>query len=326
MMKKLNSKVKIILVLLVFSVFTITFTYAKNFPTKPITIVVAWAAGGGTDTWTRTLAKAAEEELGQPIVVVNKTGAGGTVGLTSGMNAKPDGYTLTLASIPLSIIPFTQPVPDFFSYKSFEPILLFNVDPGTVTVRADSPWETLEDFLADAKVNPGEIKIAAAPPGGAYHFVAKQFEEATGTNYNIIPYAGAAPAVTALAGGHVDATVFSPGEVLAQVLGGNFRVLGVMSRDRNSVLPEAPTLIEKGIDLEAGSWRGIVAPKGTPVDVIETLHAAFKRALDDESVIKFAKNSGFSIDYLPPKEFGEFMRVEYESIGQLAEELGLTNK
>jgi len=286
-------------------------------PTKPITFIVPWAAGGGTDTWTRMLAKVAEKELGQEIVVVNKIGAGGTVGLTAGMNAKPDGYTLTLASIPLSIIPHVQSVPKFFSYKSFEPILRFNLDPGTVTVRTDSPWKTLEEFLAAAKANPGSISIASAPPGGAYNFVVKQFEEITGTSFNIIPYNGAGPAVVALLGGHVDATNFSPGEVLSQVQSGEFRVLAVMSTERSSVLPEVPTLYEKGIKLEAGSWRGIVVPKGTPEEIINTLHTVFKKVLESQEVKTFAKNAGYSINYLSPEEFGEFMRNDYEAIGKL---------
>jgi putative tricarboxylic transport membrane protein len=293
----------------------------EDFPAKPIQVIVPAAAGGGTDTWTRALAAAAEDYLGRPIMVVNKKGAAGAIGISAGMKAEPDGYTLTSVFLNIIFIPYIQDVPAWFDYRNVEPVCLYNIDPGTVSMRADAPWQTLDELIQAARAESGTIKAATAPPGGAYFFVARAFEEETGTRFRLIPYGGANPAVVATAGGHIDITFYSPAEVLAQVEAGNIRVLAVMSEKSHPLLPGVPTLSELGIKLVAGSWRGITAPKGTPEDRIEILHQAFKKALESEAILELSRNTGFSIDYLGPDAFGKYMDEENRKYQRILEKI-----
>ena len=296
-----------------------------DFPKREITLIVPSGAGGGTDIWGRKLGEFVKTELGVPVVIVNQGASAGAVGMAAGMRAKPDGYTVTLVHLNLSVIPHVQDVDDWFSYKSYDPLLLFNVDPGTVTVAAKSEWRTIEEFIAAAQKEPGKIAVSSAPQGGAYHFAGKILEKETKISLNLIPYGGAGPSITALLGGEVQSTLFSPGEVLAQVQAGNLRTLAVMSSKRvdNPAFVNTPTLMEKGYDIIAGSWRGMVVPVGTPEAIKQILHDAFKKAIEDPEIQKWANDNAFMIQYMGPEEFGEFMASEHELYGDLVEELGM---
>ena len=297
-----------------------------KYPDKTITIILPWSAGAGTDIQVRALAKEAEQILGVDIVVTNKTGGGGAVGLTQGMTAKPNGYTVTTVSIPLSIIPHVQDVPDFFKYDAFKPVLRYNVAPGTITVRSDSQWKTFEDFLSHAKAHPNELKIGTAPPGGAFNLVTHRLLQTLGVEAKQIGYKGSAPAVAALMGGHVEVTTFSPDSVLPQVKSGDFRVLAVLGKQRSAVLPDVPTLEELGYPLEAGTWRGFSVPKDTPDDRVKVLHDAFKQAMDSKAIQEQFEKMGVTTNYLGLAEFGEFMKQEYDVVGEVLEKIGMKKK
>lgn len=287
------------------------------YPSKPITIIVPAAAGGGTDIWTRSLAEVVREYLGQPLVVVNKKGAAGAIGISAGMQASPDGYTLTAVFVNVLFIPHVQNVPEWFSYRNLEPICLYNKDPGTITVNAGAPWNSVEEFIEAARNGPQKIKAAVPPPGGAYYFIARSLEEAIGARFVLIPYGGASPSIVATAGAHTDVTFYSPAEVINQVEAGNLKVLAVLSEKRNPLFPEVPTLSEKTIEMSAGSWRGIVAPAGTPPERIELLNGAFKKALESDFIKTFSQRSGMSIDYLGPEGFRSFMESENDKYSKL---------
>lgn len=297
---------------------------AAQFPTKPIEIIVPYAAGGGTDNVARALAQAAEDHLGQPVVVVNKPGGGGAVGMGEGARAKADGYTVTMITVELVTLPHLGLAP--ISHEMFEPVIRVNLDPAAVTVRADAPWNTLEEFLDYARQNPGKVKVGNSGTGAIWHLAAASLEKKAGVQFNHIPFNGAAPAVTALMGGNVDAVTVSPGEVLSYVTAGKLKVLGVMADERVKQLPDVPTLKEQGIDLSIGTWRGLAVPKGTPEEVIAVLHDAFKKAMEDQSFIDFMDKSGLGIGYLNGKQFAELIRTENDNFKELISSLGIAQQ
>ena len=182
---------------------------SADFPNKKFELIVPYSAGGGTDTVARSFADLAKDELGQPIGVVNREGGGGAVGMQNGANAKADGYTLSMVTGELLTLPHTGLAQ--FTYEDFKLVSLLNEDPAAITVRADAPWNTIEEFIEAAKTE--KLKVGNSGTGAIWHLAAAAFEKETGTTLNHVPFEGAAPAVTALLGGHIDAVSVSPAEV-----------------------------------------------------------------------------------------------------------------
>lgn len=263
----------------------------SQFPTKSIEIIVPFAAGGGTDAVARSFAELAKDELGQPVSVVNREGGGGAVGMQTGASAKADGYTVTMVPVELLTLPHSGLAN--FTYKDFRTVTLLNEDPAAITVSADAPWNTIEEFIEAAKNE--KLKVGNSGTGAIWHLAAAALEKETGIELNNVPFEGAAPAVTALLGGHVDAVSVSPAEVSTQVASGDLKVLAVMADERVESLPDVPTLKESGIDLSIGTWRGLAVPKDTPDEVVKQLEDAFgKTAQKDEFKATLEKlNYGF---------------------------------
>jgi tripartite-type tricarboxylate transporter receptor subunit TctC len=193
--------------------------------------------------------------------------------------ARPDGYKMAMVFAEIVIVPHLGQTK--LSYEDFIPIAQLNYDPAAITVRADAPWRTIEEFIAASKARPGELKMGNSGNGSIWHLASAAFEEKAGVKYNPIPFGGAAPAVVALLGGHVDAVAVSPGEVAAQVQGGRLRTLAVMADRRVKGFESVPTLKERGIDVSIGTWRGLAVPKGTPADVIAVLTEATRKAAQE---------------------------------------------
>ncbi len=295
-----------------------------NFPTKPVTIIVPFAAGGGTDVLARMLGNAAKNTLSQPVVVENKAGGSGMVGMADGSKASPNGYTVTMVTVELVTVPHMQSVPvqgDDFKY-----VMRLNFDPSAITVRADSPYKTLKDFLDAAKAKPGTMKIGNSGPGAIWDLATYQLEAATGTKFVHTPYQGAGPAMTDLIGGHIDAVAVSPAEVSAQVAAGKLRILGVMSDSRWSSFPDVPTLKESGVNVSLGTWRGLAVPKSTPDAVVAILHDGFKRAMDTPEFKETFAKTGLGAGYMDGKSFGGFVKNEDERFTKLINDLGLAQK
>lgn len=295
-----------------------------KFPEKPVTIICPWAAGGGTDAVARGLAKAAESHLGQPITVVNQTGGGGATGHGAGVSAKNDGYTATIITFELLSLPPQGLVP--FTYKDFDLLMRVNMDPAALTVKADAPWNTVEEFLNAAKEKPGELKVGNSGPGSVWHIAAGLLEQKTGIKLTHVPYDGAAPAVAALVGGHIDAVTVSPAEVAGQVQAGNLKILGVMADERVAQFPDVKTFKEQGIDVVFGTWRGLAVPKGTPDEVKKILADAFKKGYDEQSFQDFAKKAGLGLAYLPADEFRKFLDEQAVRVEEVMKALGMTKK
>ncbi|MCG7345526.1 tripartite tricarboxylate transporter substrate binding protein [Sporosarcina sp. ACRSL] len=251
---------------------------AADFPKKKFELIVPYSAGGGTDTVARSFADLAKDEIGQPIGVVNREGGGGAVGMQNGANAKADGYSLSVVTVELLTLPHTGLAQ--FTYEDFRLVSLLNEDPAAITVRADAPWNTIEEFIEAAKTQ--KLKVGNSGTGAIWHLAGAAFEKETGTTLNHVPFEGAAPAVTALLGGHIDAVSVSPAEVLTHVESGDFKVLAVMADERVEKLSDVPTLKEQGVDLSIGTWRGIAVPKDTPDDVVKVLEDSFATTIQSE--------------------------------------------
>jgi tripartite-type tricarboxylate transporter receptor subunit TctC len=292
---------------------------AAEFPTKEVQIIVPYAPGGATDLVFRALAASTSKYLGKAVVVVNKAGGGGAVGVTEAMQARPDGYTLVTAITPLTILP--HQVKTAFTYQNFEPIINVVLDPVMFQVQADSPWKTQREFLDYAKKNPGMITVGNSGAGGGVHLIALAFEKAAGVSFNHIPFAGGGPSVTALLGGHVHAVSVSPPEGIPHVKAGKLRIIALFSAKRMEAFPDVPTVREQGVDFTMSQWRGLAAPKGTPPDVIKKLHDAFKRGMEDPGFVKTATDMTVNLAYLGPEEFGKLMAQDHERYGKLVQEL-----
>jgi tripartite-type tricarboxylate transporter receptor subunit TctC len=292
---------------------------AQQFPAKEVQIIIPYAPGGATDLVFRALAASAQKYLGKAIVVVNRAGGGGAVGFTEVAQAKPDGYTLVSIITPVTILP--HQVKTAFTYQSFEPIINVVQDPAMLQVRADAPWKTLNEFLDYARNNPGMITVGNSGAGGGVHLIALAFEKAAGVKFNHIPFAGGGPSVTALLGGHVHAVSVSPPEGIAHVKAGKLRIMALFSESRMVDFPAVPTVREQGINFSMGQWRGLAAPKGTPPEVIRTLHDAFKKGMEDPAFVKNAADMSVALAYIGPAEFGKLMAADHERYAKLVAEI-----
>ena len=299
---------------------------AASFPNKPITLVVPYAAGGGTDITARAMAEAAEKYLDQPIVVVNRTGGGGAIGIMEGASARPDGYTVTYLVAELTTLPHMGLLP--ITYEKFEPIAQTNFDPSAITVRADAPWTTAAAFLEYARTHPGEVKMGNAGTGSIWHLAAATLEKESGVTFTHIPYEGAGPAVSALASGFVDAVPVSPAEVKSLVEQGQLRTLAVNTAERSEALPKVPTLYEAtGLRFEfIGTLRGLAVPKGTPQEITDRLEQAFMQATEDPMFRERMRQNGLGLMVRDSESFGSQLKEYHDLFARLIPELGLSRK
>jgi tripartite-type tricarboxylate transporter receptor subunit TctC len=242
---------------------------SSNFPNHAIELLVPYQPGGGTDGLARAFSEASRKHTSQSIVIVNRPGAGGAIGWTEVINARPDGYKLAVLTVELLTLPHLGLAK--FNYDDFQPIAQLNADPAAITVKADAPWNTIEEFLAAAKKSPESIRVGNSGNGSIWHLAAAALEDKTGTKFGHIPFQGAAPAVLALLGGHIEAVAVSPAEVTTHVQSGKLKVLMVMADKRVKGFDKVPTAKERGIDLSIGTWRGLGAPKNTPPEVMAKL-------------------------------------------------------
>ena len=278
---------------------------AGDYPNRSVSLIIPWPAGGATDMLGRLMSFEVEKILGEKVIVVNKVGGGVAVGHDFGARAKPDGYTITLATTECSTIHLLGLAP--ISYKDFDPLLLIATGPGGLGVLMDSPYKNFEDLVMDAKKRPGQIRIASTPVAAIFNLCAVGVANAAGINLNILPYAGGGPAVVAALGGHADAVGAGFSEILPQAKDKKMRYLGITSGKRNPAFPDAPTFKEQGYDIELGAWWGICIPKNTPPDIRSTIHDAFKKAIHTDKIKNMLFERGFVFDYKGPEEFSEWL-------------------
>lgn len=286
--------------------------HAQEYPSRPIAAYVAYGAGGGTDVAVRALVANGKEFIGEEISVENRTGGAGAVGMTAIAQAIPDGHVFGAVNFELLTFEPLGRAP--INPDNFRMLMKLQASPSALTVRSDSPWSTLEEFLDYAKANPGQVNLAASPTGTSWNVAAGLLEEAAGIDLNVVPFDGGAQGVTALLGGQVHATTVSAPEVIDHVRAGTLRILATMTEERLTLTPDVPTMKEAGLDIVFGSWTALAAPKALPDDVYEKLTTALKAMYDDARFQQFAADNGLILDYIPGPEFAEILKAESEKV------------
>ena len=299
-----------------------------DWPERPITMIVAWGAGGGTDAVARFLAAELEKDLKQPVNVVNRTGGSGVVGHQGMASAKPDGYTLGLATVEITMMHHQGLTT--LTHAELTPVALVNFDPNAVFVRADSPIKTTKDLLDAAKAEPGKLKSSGTGQGGIWHLgLAGMLVEAglPGNAITWVPSNGAAPGLQDLVAGGVETASCSLPEARALLDAGRVRPLVLMSEKPDALFPKVPLLKdETGSDWTNGAWRGVVGPKGLPKEVVDKLATAIKKIYDSKAYADFLASRGFGATWAGPEEFGAFMAKQDADKGAVMKAVGLVKQ
>lgn len=294
----------------------------EKFPTKPITIVVPWAAGGGQDSSSRAIAPQVSKILGQPLVIVNKPGAASATGHIFVQEAAPDGYTIVQTSTPLITLQYWQPSAGV-SFRKFEPIVLFSYNPATLFVKSDAPWNTLKEFVDYAKANPGKVRIANSTHGGIWHFTGIALAKEAGLKITHVSTKGSAADATMVMGGQVEGMIGGPGDVLHLVKGGKLKIIATAEAERSKALPNVPTFKESGFNVVAFSYYSWLGPKGVSQERVKILYEAVKKAAETKEYRDFCENQGVTISVMGPQEFAKFLEAQDVKYKKFIEEAGI---
>ena len=294
---------------------------AGQFPVKQVSVVCPVAPGGASDMTSRIFATQMEKLLGKPFIVSNRPGASNAIGMEFVKNRKPDGYTL--GYMPVEVCMIRALGLNDLASSDFTFLARAMTIPATLTVRADAPWNTFEEFVAAAKAAPGTIKIGNSGTGSIWHIAAAAMEGATDTKFIHVPFDGAALAVTSLMGGNIDAVTVSPPEVKTAVESGEFKVLAIFGDERSSVFPEVKTARELGHEILVLAWGGFAVPNGVPADVLEILEKAAKESIESDEMKKFLAERGFEPAYLDAAAMKDFVGQQQAFYDKLIPELGL---
>ena len=297
----------------------------EAWPTKPINMVVAFPPGGVADIVGRPLAVAMEKALKQPVLVINRAGAGGATGTASVAKASPDGYTILMALSSISIFPVSDRIngkQPAYEMKEFAPIALVTADPTVLVVRADGPYKILKDFVDAAKASPGKINYSSSGVYGTLHVAMEIFANAAGIKLFHVPYQGGGPAVTALLGGQVEALASGPAAAIGQIKGGKMRALASWSTKRLDLLPEIPTFKELGYDAEFYIWSAVVAPAATPAPILAKLRDAVREAANSAEFKASMEKVSTPISYLDAPEFQRYWDTDARRLAVALEKIG----
>ena len=292
------------------------------YPDRPVKLIVPWAAGGDTDNIFRPFTPAFQKALGATVVIANVTGASGTVGAREAKNAPSDGHTLYAIHDYIHSTYYTG-VSDV-NYTDFEPICLITATPSVLTASPKTPWSSWQELLNDAKARPGQITVGATL-GSTSHFFPALIEKAAGIKFKYVSYEGLAPRMNAILGGHIDLTdsnLTQRGKVDA----GQLKFLAIATEKRNPEIPTVPTLRELGINVVYAVERGIVAPKGTPADILAKLESGCAQATKDPAFAESMKKQGTEVKYLDRKAYAEFFKQNDALNKDLARDLGLLKR
>ncbi len=312
----------VLLLVLCAAVFAAATAGYAAYPDRPVTYIIGWETGGGSDLVSRVLCAEAEKHLGQPIVIVNRPGGSGAKAYVEISQARPDGYTVGNTTGTISTHKFMGVIP--IGHEAFEVVITFNSDPGGLWVKKDAPWKTLEEFIEDARKRPDEITVAASNPGSITRLGLQLLEVKESIKFRIASQAGGeARGPSLVAGGHVDACQAAPVTAKSLYEAGEIRPLGVQSEVRVEAFPEIPTFMEQGYDVVMHNTRQILAPKGTPKEVVDTLYRAFKAATESETFKKFMNESGSMILDWDQEKSTKFLTEQDEQFKTLLQQVGL---
>jgi tripartite-type tricarboxylate transporter receptor subunit TctC len=297
----------------------------EPFPTRPITLVAPFPPGGVADLTARPVAAAMEKVLKSPVIVVNKTGAAGAVGMSFVANSRPDGYTLLLSLSSISIIPEADKLFDrkpAYTIDQLTPIALISADPTIFVVRADRPWKSVKEFVEDAKKRPDEISYSSSGVYGTLHMAMEMLTHAAGIKLKHVPYGGAGPALTSILGGHVDTLASGPAVVIPQIKAGQLRPLAGWGAKRVTALPDVPTFKELGYDIEFYIWAGMFAPTGTPEPILRKLRDTVRQAVQDPDFKSAMGKLETPIAYLDAPEFQKFWDKDAKMLADAIKRVG----
>ncbi|MFZ5567051.1 MAG: tripartite tricarboxylate transporter substrate binding protein [Pseudomonadota bacterium] len=295
------------------------------YPSKPVTMLVPFPPGGVADTVGRPVAEAMARALGQPMVVENKGGAGGGIGMSQVAKAKADGYYVLMSLSSVVVLPEADKVlkrNPLYTLDQLKPIARFTADPTALVVRADSPWKTYQDFINHVKSKPGSVTFGSSGNYGTMHVPMEQLKVATNTFMLHVPYTGAGPAVLALLSGQIDALSTGPSSVMQHVRAGKLRVLAHWGEGRLAALPEVPSLKELGVPVSYSQWSGLFVPAGTPEDAVAKLRAAAKAASEDPRARQSLAAAGTSFMYQDMPEFERFVQADAKAMAALVQRIG----
>jgi tripartite-type tricarboxylate transporter receptor subunit TctC len=296
-----------------------------KWPSRPITMIVPFPPGGVADTVGRPIAEALSRQLGEPVIIENKAGAGGGVGMAAVSKAKPDGYTILMTLSSISIIPEADKIlgKDIsFRTSQFAPIARFTADPTVLVVKADSPWKNYSEFVAGMKKNPGKYNFGSSGNYGTMHIPMEMIKLNDQFEMAHIPYTGAGPAIVALLGGQVDAIATGPASIVQQIKAGKVRALVHWGDGRLASMPEVPSLKELGEKIEFAQWSGLFVPKDTPAPIVEKLRLAAKAAVNDEKVKMILEGAGSPIQYLDAPEFQKYWDTDAKKMSDIVKKIG----
>ncbi|ASJ70921.1 tripartite tricarboxylate transporter substrate binding protein [Granulosicoccus antarcticus] len=294
-------------------------------PERPVTLIVPWSAGGGTDATGRMIGSLLEKELGQPFNVVNRDGGSGVVGHSAIANAKPDGYTIGVVTVEIGMMHWAGLTK--LSGTDYTPIALYNADSSGLLVRADSPWESAQDVIDAIKADSGKHKSSGTGQGGIWHLAMAGMLNTADISPDAAPWVpsqGAAPALQELVAEGVDVVTCSIVEAAGLIDAGKVKSLAIMSSERVEAYPDVPTLNEAtGIDWQMAAWRGIAAPKGLPDDITATLTAALENVWKSDDFQEFMKGRGFGLEWKSGDDFAEWMASSDVSLGKVMSAVGM---
>jgi tripartite-type tricarboxylate transporter receptor subunit TctC len=302
----------------------VSFIEAQTFPSRPVTLLVTFPAGGPTDIAGRALAEATSKYLGQPVVVENRPGATGTLGAAALVNARPDGHLVSMIPITVLRLPHMENVA-FDPMKDIRYVMGVSGYVFAFIVRADAPWKTMADLIASAKAYPERISYGSHGIGGTVHLATEELSAAQGVKLNHIPFKGSADMLTAMLGGHLNVAVDSTGAV-PHVAAGKARVLATLTEKRTAVWPDVPTLSELGFGIVSTSPYGIGVPAATPPAVVRALHDAFKKGLEDPIHTRTLEKYNQPLWYQSTEAYTKWAREQFERERKLIERLGLKKK
>jgi tripartite-type tricarboxylate transporter receptor subunit TctC len=298
----------------------------ETYPSRAITLIVPFPPGGVADIVGRPLASGLEKVLKQPVVVTNKSGGAGAVGMSQVANAKPDGYTLLMALSSVSIIPAADELfdrPPTYRMDQLVPIALISADPTILVVRSESPWQSVKDFVEDAKKRPGQISFSSSGIYGTLHMAMEMFAYDAGIKLRHVPFTGGGPALTALLGGHVDALASGPNVVLQHIKAGKLRALAGWGDKRIEALPDLPTFKELGYkNTEFYIWAGLLAPAGTPEPILKTLREAVAQVVASDEFKAAMSNMETPIAYKDAPDFKAFWDADAKRLTEAVKRVG----
>jgi len=299
-----------------------------NYPSKPITMVVPFPPGGVADVVGRPVAEAMARHLNQSVVVINRAGAGGGIGMAQVAKAAPDGYTVLMALSSLVVLPEADRIlnrPPMFELSQLIPVARMTADPTVLVVRADSPWKTYQEFIAYARGNPSKITFGSSGNYGTMHVPMEQLKAATNSFMLHVPYTGAGPAILGLLSGQVDAVATGPASAVGQIKAGKLRALAHWGEGRLPLLPEVPSFKELGVNIGYSQWAGIFVPAGTPAAVVNKLREAAQFAARDEKTVQAMTTAGTSFQFQDAPAFDAFVKEDAKAMASVVRRIGKVN-